>query len=263
MTATVSPRKEKKSVSTARLLHAPRLLLVESQPAVRRRVARLLKQTSADILIDQAGTVAEAIRRIDSLRPGTLLLDLELPDGSGLEVLRHAMTADARCMVIVLTDRMDAASRLQCFEEGADFVFTKSDTLDRALDLARRASRREPGRMPRQPLSRRVLTAQLTLANRSGLHALPAAHLVRLVSRFGARLTISCNGRTADAKNILEVIALGAECGTVIAVAAEGGDAGQALAAIRSLVASRFHEPPEKRARKPRASGGPAKRTSR
>lgn len=239
--------KKKKSVSAGGLLGQPILLLVEADAERRRQMARQLKKTSADILVKQASTVSSAIRQIDAHRPGTLLLDMAFPNGSGLEVLRHAMAVVPHCMAIVLTDRTDPASRLQCFEEGADFVFMKSDSFERVVDLAQRASKRETGRIPRKPTSRRVQTANLKLMNKTGLHALPAAHLVRLVQRFNAKLTITHNNRSADAKSIMSVLALGAEYGAEITFTAEGKDACQALAAIRSLVASKFHEPaPEK-----------------
>lgn len=236
-----------RKLATARRQDRPCLLLVEQDQLVRRRMARGLKKASADIFVLQAGTVAEAIRHVDRFRPGTLLLGLVLPDGSGLEVLHQALAMDDSCMAIVLTDHATPATRLKCFEEGADFVFTKSDAFERALETARRATKRELARACRKPVSQRVQNATLTLANRSGLHALPAAHLVRLTQRFQAALTLSCNGRVADAKSILDLLALGAERGAEIVVTAEGSDAGPALVAVRSLVASKFHEKPTRR----------------
>lgn len=243
-----------RKLTALRRQERPYLLLVEQDRLVRRRMARSLNKASTDIFVLQAGTVAEAIRHVDRFRPGTLLLGLTLPDGSGLEVLHQALAVDDGCMVIVLTDHATPATRLKCFEEGADFVFDKSNTFERALETARRASKRELARVSRKPLSRRVQVAELVLTNRSGLHALPAARLVRLTQRFQAALTISCNDRSADAKSILDVLALSAEYGTKVVVTAEGRDADIALAAIRSLVASKFHEKPVRRAPKRKPS---------
>lgn len=220
----------------------PVLLLVEADAAARRRITSLLNKLAADIFVAKAGTVATAIKRIDEYRPGTILLDLSLPDGNGLEVLRHAMALDERCMVIIMSDRATAATRLRCFEEGADFVFAKSDAFDRALDTAHRASKRELNRAARRPSPQRVHSAELRLANKSGLHVLPAARLVRLAQRFTATIRIDYNGRVADAKSIMDVIALGAECGAEIVLTAEGHDAAKGIAAIRSLAVRHFHE---------------------
>jgi phosphotransferase system HPr (HPr) family protein len=51
---------------------------------------------------------------------------------------------------------------------------------------------------------------------------------------FGARITVALNGREADGKSILAVLALGAEGGSEIHVTAEGDDASAALQALRA-----------------------------
>lgn len=220
----------------------PRLLLIDVSKPMRRLLVKMLKKSSPDIVVAVAGSVAEAVRAFDALRPKTILLSLDLPDGSGLEVLRHAMALDPYCMVVVLADRANAQTRLECFEEGADFVFDKSGSFERAIETAGQASRRQLSRSPRRPIPRRSVSEEFVLANRSGLHVLPAARLVKLANEYRAAIEIVCEGRKANAKMMVEVMALGAECGARIAVTATGSDAAQALAGIRSLVAKKFHD---------------------
>ena len=68
------------------------------------------------------------------------------------------------------------------------------------------------------------------------LHARPAATFVKTALRFRSRVTVGSNGKTADAKSILAVIALGAGGGTVLRLSADGIDAPDALAALTSCV---------------------------
>ena len=68
------------------------------------------------------------------------------------------------------------------------------------------------------------------------LHARPAATFVKTALRFSSRTTVALNGRVADAKSILAVLALGAVGGTVLHLSAEGEDAPDALAALSSCV---------------------------
>lgn len=222
----------------------PRMLLVDVSKPMRRRLVQRLKESSPDIVVAGAGSVAEAVRAFDALQPRTILLSLDLPDGSGLEILRHAMALDPYCMVVVLADRANAQMRLECFEEGADFVFDKSGSFERAIETAGQASRRQLSRSPRRPIPRQFVSEEFVLANRSGLHVLPAARLVKLANGYRAAIEITYEGRKANAKVMVEVMALGAECGARIAVTATGGDAAQALAGIRSLVAKKFHDEP-------------------
>ena len=61
------------------------------------------------------------------------------------------------------------------------------------------------------------------------LHARPAAQFVRAAMGFDAQVLVAANGRTADAKSLLAVLALGATAGTELRLRAEGGDAGAAI----------------------------------
>ncbi len=68
------------------------------------------------------------------------------------------------------------------------------------------------------------------------LHARPAATFVKTALRFRSRMTVALDGKAADAKSILAVLALGAAGGAVLRLSAEGEDAPDALAALSSCV---------------------------
>jgi phosphocarrier protein HPr len=69
------------------------------------------------------------------------------------------------------------------------------------------------------------------------LHARPAGLFVREAAKFGAQVMVSANGKTANAKSILEVLALGATGGTELTIEASGDDAAEAVAGLVDLVA--------------------------
>jgi phosphotransferase system HPr (HPr) family protein len=68
------------------------------------------------------------------------------------------------------------------------------------------------------------------------LHARPAATFVKTALRFRSRVTVCVNGKVADAKSILAVLALGAVGGTDLRLTAEGEDAPDALVALATCV---------------------------
>jgi phosphocarrier protein HPr len=68
------------------------------------------------------------------------------------------------------------------------------------------------------------------------LHARPAGLFVREAARFGAAIVVAANGRQANAKSILEVLALGATGGTELALSASGEDAADAVEGLAELV---------------------------
>jgi phosphotransferase system HPr (HPr) family protein len=79
-------------------------------------------------------------------------------------------------------------------------------------------------------------TVLVTLPDGVDLHARPAADFVRTAMRFGASIQVEANGRTADAKSLLTVLALGVKGGTELRLTATGDDAHPALDALRERV---------------------------
>jgi phosphotransferase system HPr (HPr) family protein len=80
------------------------------------------------------------------------------------------------------------------------------------------------------------VTAVVTLPDGVDLHARPAADFVRTAMGFAAGIQVGANGREADAKSLLTVLALGAKGGTELRLTATGEDAGAALKAMRERV---------------------------
>jgi phosphotransferase system HPr (HPr) family protein len=81
-------------------------------------------------------------------------------------------------------------------------------------------------------------TVFVTLPDGVDLHARPAADFVRTAMGFEAAIQVAANGREANAKSLLTVLALGAKGGTELRLTAVGDDAGAALDALRDRVAT-------------------------
>jgi phosphotransferase system HPr (HPr) family protein len=81
-------------------------------------------------------------------------------------------------------------------------------------------------------------TAVVTLPEGVDLHARPAADFVRTAMGFAAAIQVGANGREADAKSLLTVLALGAKGGTELHLTALGEDAAAALEALHDRVAT-------------------------
>lgn len=80
------------------------------------------------------------------------------------------------------------------------------------------------------------------IVNKHGLHARPAAEVVKAASRFKADITICRDDLEVNGKSIMGVMMLAAEYGATITLRATGPDADDALEALSTLVASRFGE---------------------
>jgi phosphocarrier protein len=82
----------------------------------------------------------------------------------------------------------------------------------------------------------------VVLTNKLGLHARPSTQIATTASRFAADIHIAKDGVTVDAKSVLELLMLAAECGSNLEITADGADAREAVQAIAELVNGRFGE---------------------
>ena len=66
-----------------------RVLVLDDHEVVRRGICDILDRADGIEVVAEAGTVAQAVRRADAVRPDVVLSDLRLPDGTGLELIAH------------------------------------------------------------------------------------------------------------------------------------------------------------------------------
>jgi two-component system response regulator DevR len=87
-----------------------RVFLVDDHEVVRRGLADLVSATEDITIVGEAGTAAEAVRRIPAARPDVVLLDMQLPDGTGVEVFRDikAELPDVACLILTSFDDDEA-----------------------------------------------------------------------------------------------------------------------------------------------------------
>ena len=80
------------------------------------------------------------------------------------------------------------------------------------------------------------------IPNKNGLHARPAAEIVKLAAKFKSEITVIKDDLDVNGKSIMGVMMLAAEHGSSITFRAEGPDADQALEALTTLVSNGFGE---------------------
>jgi phosphocarrier protein len=80
------------------------------------------------------------------------------------------------------------------------------------------------------------------IVNKNGLHARPAAEIVKLAAKFQSEITIVKDDLDVNGKSIMGVMMLAAEHGSTIVLRADGPDAEAALDALATLVSNKFGE---------------------
>jgi two-component system KDP operon response regulator KdpE len=134
------------------------VLVVDDDPAIQRTLAIGLRARGYDVLPARDGRTAVDACHDDE--PDVVLLDLGLPDLSGVEVLR-AIRAWSQVPVIVLSARHGSDDKVEALDVGADDYVTKPFGMDELLARVRAAVRRAVPDQPPEPVVTDAFTVDL------------------------------------------------------------------------------------------------------
>lgn len=114
---------------------APRVVICEDDPPLRRVYEALIHGSGRYDLVGSTAYGDDAVRLLDTVKIDLLLLDLQLPDRSGLSVLAHRQRVQPRCETLIVTAFGDEASVLGAIEAGATGYVLKDESGPRVLEL--------------------------------------------------------------------------------------------------------------------------------
>jgi DNA-binding NarL/FixJ family response regulator len=109
------------------------ILIVDDHPLVREGLISILKSAAGYEVVGQAGNARDAIRMVKNLKPDLVLLDLGLPDKSGIELSREIrnISPPTRILIVSMHSRVDYIVR--AFQAGATGYMTKESATERLL----------------------------------------------------------------------------------------------------------------------------------
>jgi DNA-binding NarL/FixJ family response regulator len=203
-----------------------KVLVVEDEPEFLQRFCDAVVSEPALSLSGSATTVAGGCALVDTLMPDVVLVDLGLPDGNGVDVIRHAKAARSTCDVMVVTMFGDDGHVIDSIRAGATGYLLK-DALPR--DIASSILQVRDGGSPISPaIARRVLQSfrmasglakddtypPIETAPRSSLLSERETEILRLVAKglnfkeVGTILTISPHTVITHVKRIYQKLAV-------------------------------------------------------
>lgn len=110
-------------------------LIVDDSAILRRRLNESLSRIRDDLEISEASTGIEALEQFSSRKQNTVILDISLPDISGIDVLKKIKKSDPSTRVIILTNYPSPEFRDRCINLGADYFFDKYSDYRNILEL--------------------------------------------------------------------------------------------------------------------------------
>ena len=235
------------------------LILVSHHPDIARGIAALAAQMSAaPETIHTAAGIDDADNPVgtDALRIMQTLLEADNPDGILILVDLGSAILSAQTALDLLDDpalaarcRISAAPLVEGAISAAVAASSGADLETVAREATQALAAKQAALGESAPASATPVVAPsgesttITLTNRDGLHARPAARLVAALTPYRARLVLTCGDKQADGKSLNQLALLQAHHGDRLTLHADGDDAAAALQTFRELAATNFGDP--------------------
>ena len=140
-------------------------MIVDDHEIVRRGIAEIVDRDEALEVVAEAGSVADAVRRADLVRPDVILVDLQLPDGTGIDIMTSLRASPPPILPVVLTSFDDDEALAESLEAGARAYILKTVRGAEITDVIKAVA------------DGRVLLDERTLPRRRVDHEAPPADL--------------------------------------------------------------------------------------
>lgn len=164
-----------------------RVILIDDHPIVRSGIRLLLEQASEIEIVGEAEQGKEGLLLVERLQPDVVLLDMEMPDMTGVEVMRTLQSENNPARVLGLSAYDDPEYIRNLLAAGAYGYLTKDEALDSIVEAVRGVANGQEGWV-----SRRAAARLAALTRR------PAPELIELTEREAEVLRVLAKGWSND-----------------------------------------------------------------
>lgn len=137
-----------------------RVLMIDDHPIVRSGIRMLLEQSGGIEVVGEAERGDDAVALIKRLNPDVLLLDMEMPGKTGVEVARDVEAAKLSVRVLALSAHDDEEFIMNLLANGAAGYLTKEEALDTIVDAIQGVANGEEGWLSRRAAARMASTTR-------------------------------------------------------------------------------------------------------
>lgn len=118
-----------------------KVFIADDSSEIRKRIKAMLSVLAERIeMIREAENVQDAINSIHEFEPDVVILDIRMPGGNGIDVLKRIRKKQEVPVIIILTNYPRSQYREKCLEAGADFFFNKSRDFEEIVKVVSRIS---------------------------------------------------------------------------------------------------------------------------
>lgn len=122
-----------------------KVVVCDDADAIRSRLVGMIRRLPHVTVAGEARTARASLDLIKNIEPDVAILDIALPDGNGIDVLRNVKADFPDLTVIMLTNHANALYRRACLQAGAKYFFDKSAEFDRLAAVLTTMTRSDDG----------------------------------------------------------------------------------------------------------------------
>jgi DNA-binding NarL/FixJ family response regulator len=174
-----------------------RVVLIDDHPVVRSGIRHLLEKTPDIVVVGETGEGSEAMRLIDELAPDVVLLDMEMPGQTGVEIARRLQAIGSRARILAISAYDDEHYIIALLASGAAGYLTKDEALEKIGEAVRGVARGEEGWLSRRAAARVAAWTRKGSPRKDDLTE-REVEILRLLARGWT------NGAVADALEVSE-----------------------------------------------------------
>ncbi len=115
-----------------------KIFIVDDSALVRERIIAMISENPGIEITGQAKNAQEGINSIIKLKPDVVILDIRMPGGNGIEVLKNIKKNSSAPTIIILTNYPYPQYRKKCMEAGADYFFDKSSEFNKIMEVIKK-----------------------------------------------------------------------------------------------------------------------------
>ncbi len=115
-----------------------KIFIVDDSALVRERIIAMISENPGIEITGQAKNAQEGINSILKLKPDVVILDIRMPGGNGIEVLKNIKKNSSGPTIIILTNYPYPQYQKKCMEAGADYFFDKSTEFNKIIEVLKK-----------------------------------------------------------------------------------------------------------------------------
>jgi two-component system, NarL family, response regulator DevR len=112
-----------------------KVLIVDDSAIIRVRLAELLAELEGIEVVAQANNAFEAVDMVREFKPDVAIVDVRMPERSGMELIKDVKSTLQPPTIIMLTNFPTPENREKCLTQGADYFFDKSSEIEEVMTV--------------------------------------------------------------------------------------------------------------------------------